>query len=146
MTVRGEASNPNSSLTATPMRLVPTSSARIPPDIPSVPYHPESGLNPGLCVRIQCGAEITRGIVRAETSECKRHLRVSCHDTPPRAYSFVAPPIGLTSPSAPTPVVDIPFTGVAAGEYLVRIAVDGAESPLGVDANGAYDAPTVVVP
>lgn len=66
--------------------------------------------------------------------------------TPPRAYSFVAPPIGLTSPSAPTPVIDIPFTGVAAGEYLVRIAVDGAESPLGVDANGAYDAPTVVVP
>jgi hypothetical protein len=67
-------------------------------------------------------------------------------DTPPRAYSVVAPPIGLTSPSAPTPVIDIPFTGVAAGEYLVRIAVDGAESPLGVDANGAYDAPTVVVP
>jgi hypothetical protein len=47
--------------------------------------------------------------------------------------------------------LDIPFTGVPAGTYLVRITVDGAETPLTVDTTpgptqGKYDGPEVVVP
>lgn len=65
---------------------------------------------------------------------------------PPRAYSFVAPRRTTTSPSGPASLVDVPITGVTAGTYLVRVRVDGADSPLATDADGAYDAPVVVVP
>ena len=67
-----------------------------------------------------------------------------------RAYSFVAPPrIDLasppTSPPADTPTISVPFRGVEAGTYLVRVQVDGAESPLQVDGSGAYSAPQVII-
>ena len=39
-----------------------------------------------------------------------------------------------------------PVPGIAAGTYLVRVQVDGAESPLETDAAGLYTAPRVVVP
>lgn len=51
-----------------------------------------------------------------------------------------------------TPDLDIPFAGVEAGTYLLRISVDGAETPLAVDGvagsptEGQYVGPTVVVP
>jgi hypothetical protein len=50
-----------------------------------------------------------------------------------------------------TPDLDIPFSGVPAGSYFVRITVDGAETPLTTDTNagpteGQYDGPVVVVP
>ena len=68
----------------------------------------------------------------------------------PRAYSFIAPPrIQLSPPTSP-PVssgsITIPVTGVRAGTYLVRVQVDGAESPLGADALGRFNAPQVVIP
>jgi hypothetical protein len=67
------------------------------------------------------------------------------------AYSFVVPPrINLASPPAspppPTPNISAPFFGVAPGNYLVRVHVDGAESPLATDANGLYSAPQVDLP
>jgi hypothetical protein len=56
-------------------------------------------------------------------------------------------------PSAPlvTNDLDIAFTGVPAGDYLVRVVVSGAESPLEVEpapgpAQGTYSAPRVSVP
>jgi uncharacterized protein DUF4255 len=61
----------------------------------------------------------------------------------PRAYSFAAPPRPAASPAGPSSEIDVPIAGVAPGTYLVRVQVDGAESPLGVDAQGAYGAPTV---
>jgi len=61
----------------------------------------------------------------------------------PRAYTFVVPPRPLASPAAPASQIDVAIAGVAPGTYLVRVQVDGAESPLGVDAQGAYDSPTV---
>lgn len=69
----------------------------------------------------------------------------------PQAYSFVVPPrISLASPPAspppPTPNISAPFFGVAAGNYLVRVQVDGAESPLTTDASGLYSAPQVGIP
>jgi hypothetical protein len=71
-------------------------------------------------------------------------------DTVP-SYSFVVPPrINLQNPPAtppsPTNNLIVPFTGVAAGNYLVRVVVDGAESPLTTDAHGVYNAPQVSIP
>jgi hypothetical protein len=62
-----------------------------------------------------------------------------------RAYSFAAPARPLASPAEPSGEIDVPITGVVPGTYLVRVQVDGAPSPLAVDAQGAYAAPTVTV-
>lgn len=51
------------------------------------------------------------------------------------AYTFVAKPR-----NADANAITIPVSGVKAGEYLVRVQVDGAESPLDVDTNP--DSPT----
>lgn len=68
-------------------------------------------------------------------------------ETPPlRAYSFVAPPSPVVSPSAPASQIDVPISGVAPGTYLVRVQVDGAESPLGYDAFGLYVSPSLAIP
>lgn len=68
----------------------------------------------------------------------------------PRAYSFVAPPrFQLSPPSSPpasSASITVPVAGVRAGTYLVRVQVDGAESPLGVDVGGRFDSPQVLIP
>lgn len=55
----------------------------------------------------------------------------------PLAYSFQAP--ARTDPAGPEEAAEltIPAIGVAPGRYLVRVQVDGAESPLEVDADEA---------
>lgn len=62
-----------------------------------------------------------------------------------RAYTFVAPP---PLPAAPetSGTVAVPVRGVLAGTYVVRVQVDGAESVLGVGADGRYDTPRVAIP
>lgn len=59
----------------------------------------------------------------------------------PRAYSFSA-----KSPSSSNSITFSGLKGVNVAVYLVRVQVDGAESPLGVDAVGAYDFPKVTIP
>lgn len=72
---------------------------------------------------------------------------VSPPDTsPPLSYSFQAPPMALLSPPGPTENITIPISGVKAGTYLIRIQVDGAESPLGTDSSGKYDEPQLTIP
>lgn len=70
-------------------------------------------------------------------------------DVVPDAYSFVAPsrrPLSPpTSPPGPTENITIPIKGVKAGSYLVRIQVDGAESPLGTNAAGQYVSPLLTL-
>jgi hypothetical protein len=66
------------------------------------------------------------------------------------SYSFIAPGrISLASPPAsppgPSETITIPISGVKAASYLVRIQVDGAESPLGSDATGQYVSPMVTI-
>jgi len=66
------------------------------------------------------------------------------------AFSFEAPPrMDLSSPPAspppPTMNLKIPFAGVPAGDYLVRVVVDGAESPLQTDPGGVFNAPQVTI-
>jgi hypothetical protein len=63
----------------------------------------------------------------------------------PRAYSFTLPARPPVSPAGPTSQIDVSTAGVAPGTYLVRVQVDGAESPLGVDPHGAYSSPTVTL-
>lgn len=67
------------------------------------------------------------------------------------AYSFnAAPRLDLQNPpdTAPPPSenITIPVVGVQAGEYLVRVQVDGAESPLGSDLTGHYNSPQLSIP
>ncbi len=65
----------------------------------------------------------------------------------PQVYMFDRPPLPSTSS-----VIDIPITNVKAGEYLVRIRVDGAESKLGIDENpdsstyNWYNSPKLIIP
>jgi len=65
---------------------------------------------------------------------------------PARAYSFNAPSRNQSGAPDTTDTITILITGVMAGPYLVRVQVDGAESPLSADANGQYNAPPVVIP
>jgi hypothetical protein len=67
------------------------------------------------------------------------------------AYSFNAPSrFDLQNPPDPPPPpsesITIPVVGVQAGQYLVRVQVDGAESPLGSDSTGLYNSPQVSFP
>lgn len=63
----------------------------------------------------------------------------------PRAYSFEAPSRADDVAEA-TETVAFDFSGVVAASYLVRIQVNGAESPLQMGGGGLYDEPRVSVP
>jgi hypothetical protein len=65
---------------------------------------------------------------------------------PPRAYSFQLLMSTVLSPPGSLDIINIPITGVRAGAYLVRIQVDGAESPLGTAPNGNYNSPQITIP
>ena len=69
----------------------------------------------------------------------------------PFAYSFPAPArTDLDAPATSATLV-VPITGVEPGRYLVRVQVDGAESPIAVDADdqsptfGQYTSPDVEI-
>jgi hypothetical protein len=65
--------------------------------------------------------------------------------TIPRAYSFEAPAgNGVVGPAVDTDTVAIPVTGVAPGDYLVRLSVDGALS-IPVISGGVYAQPEVTL-
>ena len=59
----------------------------------------------------------------------------------PRSYRFPAPPR-----TAATGTLSVPVTGVAAGDYLVRLQVDGVDSPLSTNAQGLFDGPVETLP
>ena len=68
----------------------------------------------------------------------------------PLAYTFELPPrISLQSPPLtpppPTSNITANFQGVVAGTYTVRIQVDDAASPLGLDASGYFATPQVTI-
>lgn len=65
---------------------------------------------------------------------------------PPHGYSFGAPAgNGVTGAAVETTTIDVPVTGVVAGDYLARVQVDGVESPLVVDGSGVYATPKVTL-
>jgi hypothetical protein len=61
--------------------------------------------------------------------------------TPALSYRFQAPPMATADPPPPTENITIPVSGVQAGNYLVRVRVDGAESPLEQAPDGKYNNP-----
>jgi hypothetical protein len=65
----------------------------------------------------------------------------------PAFQSFALP---LRVPANPADIsdasLDVPVAGVKAGSYLVRVQVDGAESPLVLSPEGRYESPSVVLP
>jgi hypothetical protein len=63
------------------------------------------------------------------------------------AYTFSAPSgNALAGGVDDTDTIEIPFTRVVAGTYLVRVQVDGAESVLGQDSTGLFVEPRVALP
>lgn len=67
---------------------------------------------------------------------------------PARAYTFDAPLTnGITvATQLETGTIDFAVQRIFPGAYLGRVQVDGAESPLTVNASGRYDGPQVVFP
>ncbi len=66
---------------------------------------------------------------------------------PGRAYQFAAPAQnGIAAPNqTETDVIDFDVHRLFPGQYLARVQVDGAESPLAVDAAGLYNAPLITI-
>jgi hypothetical protein len=63
------------------------------------------------------------------------------------SHAFDAPSRDVPAAPDETATIIVPIAGVTAGTYLVRIQVDGAQSPLGFDAGtGTYNSPTVAIP
>lgn len=68
-------------------------------------------------------------------------------DRPPRAYSFEAPPRNADGEPETTATLALPFRGVESGQYLLRVQVEGAESPLTFELGSpVYNAPLVTIP
>jgi len=64
----------------------------------------------------------------------------------PRHYSLDAPrDNGVTAPAETTTQIVFRYTDVAAGDYLLRLRVDGVDSPLGFDGAGNFDSPQVTI-
>jgi hypothetical protein len=67
--------------------------------------------------------------------------------TAARTYAFDAPSRDLPAEPDDTATIVVLITGVVTGTYLVRVQVDGAESPLGLDpGTGTYHTPSVGIP
>jgi hypothetical protein len=62
-----------------------------------------------------------------------------------RGYSFHAPSRDLPSLPDSTATITVPIIDIIPGDYLVRVQVDGAESPLDVDVSGAFNGPRVTI-
>lgn len=62
---------------------------------------------------------------------------------PPFAHTFQAPSRNQPASPATVSTIVVPTVGVEAGDYLVRVQVDGAESLLGVDGSGQLATPRV---
>jgi hypothetical protein len=66
-------------------------------------------------------------------------------NTPARAYVFEAPSRNQPATPETTDIIKFTATNVAAGDYLVRVRVDSAESSLETDVNNLYVEPKVTI-
>lgn len=60
-----------------------------------------------------------------------------------KSYSFILPTDVLVDEDNAVPTITFPVSNIEEGDYLVRIQVDGAESPLDTNTQGEYDEPQV---
>ncbi|MEO8108831.1 MAG: DUF4255 domain-containing protein [Ginsengibacter sp.] len=61
-----------------------------------------------------------------------------------RSYSFQSP-LPLSSPPAQIDIITIPVSGVTAGDYLVRVQIDGVASGLVPDGTGRFTDPQITL-
>jgi hypothetical protein len=67
-------------------------------------------------------------------------------DRPARGYALDAPAHnGVPANETETATISFPLAGVAAGDYLVRAQIDGAESELDTDSGGHFTGPKMTV-
>jgi len=90
----------------------------------------------------------TIDLVTAPPVRRAQQVRVALNGTadPWRSYVFRAPDgngfgDGVTQGNG----ISVPFANVAAGDYLIRVQVDAAQSALTVDGSGTYNGPMVTV-
>lgn len=60
-------------------------------------------------------------------------------------YAFAGPSRATSSPPGAVEIIDVPISEVESGTYVVRVQIDGAESPLDVGADGRFSGPQVVI-
>jgi len=95
--------------------------------------------------------QVTLGVVPEVGKRPRVRLVLNQLAAPPgavaRSYAFDAPTRDVAGAPDATGTIGVPIHGVVTGSYLVRVQVDGADSPLGVDpVTGAYTAPAVAIP
>jgi len=61
----------------------------------------------------------------------------------PKSYSAILPAADLLNAVTPVTNIAFPINGFANGDYLIRIQVDGAESPLFTNTSEEYDDPQI---
>ena len=102
-------------------------------------------------------AAVTAASKKSRSASIRRSARRSasrsfCYEfnapegRPARALSFPAPKDnGIAGPATETASITFAFDGVAAGDYLAYVQVDGAESLLGLDGAGKFATPKVKI-
>ena len=119
-------------------------------------------VEPGAVSNVVDGVMVTSGQIKLDLNpkvgkSQRVVLLLNQFNAPPtgpaRAYSFKAPASnGVVDPDTETASIKISFTNIVPGDYLVRVQVDGAESPLDRDPNTAsptfnqYIGPQVTIP
>ena len=90
-------------------------------------------------------ADITVGLEREVGKRQRATLLLNQKNAPAsgpvRGYSFEAETRDLPGAPDTSATVTWSVNGVHAGTYLVRVRIDGAETPLELDADGKYDKP-----
>lgn len=129
---------------------------RMPLGIPPQPHRVVTSAVFPFVLRPEIAPALEAGSVKIEfTPKVGRTQRValilnelSAGSAPlPKAYRIDAPPDnGIPAGQDETELIRFPLSGVTSGTYLVRAQVDGAESILQRDANGAYSEPKVIIP
>lgn len=75
----------------------------------------------------------------------KQEIRLLLNDPVPSASSAGFTVAGVLGNIPATDPVTFKLAGVTPGSYMVRVRVDGAETPLTLDGNGAYTGPKITV-
>jgi hypothetical protein len=63
-----------------------------------------------------------------------------------RAYTFAIASLDTAGAPESSPTIEVPVSGIAAGSYLVRVQIDGAESLLELDGDDNYATPAETIP
>jgi hypothetical protein len=107
-------------------------------------------LSPTLVAQTAPGSVIVQTVPSIGKSQRVRLILSSFQPPsgePSRSFAFDAPSRNLPNAPEASAQIEVPISDVPSGTYLVRIQIDGAESPLDIDqATGCFVQPTVQIP